>query len=89
VTLGLSLGITCAIFMIAAAWLAWGFGIGMSMVEQHHINGYNATFLGGLVGGLWGLIEGFIFGFILALVHNGISRCKSSCSACGCQQGGK
>lgn len=98
VSLGLGIGVACALSMLFFALSVMWFDYGTVIIEQYGsiYVGYGPTFLGALIGAFWGLVHGFIFGFIAALVYNCISRCckarccsgKNGCT-CGCSCCGK
>jgi hypothetical protein len=87
VTFGLSLGLTCALFMAVAAWAAMCCGYGKAMVDLYAplFYGYDASFVGGLWGALWGFIKGFIFGFVLVAFYRLIKCCCGKSCDCMCK----
>src|SRR5579864_3507978 len=76
--LGISLGLTKGLWLLISAWVAWGFGYGMAMVQHiaQFYHGYGASFQGGLLGGLYGLLCGFILGVVIGFFYN--------CALCCC-----
>src|SRR3990167_9219460 len=82
VSLGIAIGLTCGLFMIAYAWIAWIWGFGLVIIEQYaaFYVGYGASLWGGLIGGLWGFFIGFIFGALIALFYDLVACCMKKCS---------
>lgn len=83
-TLGLSLGLTCAILVFL--WSAYVLCFGMpEMIEGMTYMKTAETWGQAGMMSVFSLIKGFIFGFVFALVFNLIKRCKSSCCGkCSC-----
>jgi len=90
VKFGIALGLTCALFMALAAWLAGSWGYAKSMVDMYGAmyHGYDASFEGGLWGILWGFIKGFVFGFVLISFYHLVKRCCSKSCQCTCGTSG-
>ena len=61
-SLGLAIGITCAVYALFLGVAAWLFGWGTSVVEvlASLYIGYDATFLGAIIGTIWAFVDGFI-----------------------------
>ncbi|OGT37369.1 MAG: hypothetical protein A3F12_06315 [Gammaproteobacteria bacterium RIFCSPHIGHO2_12_FULL_38_14] len=80
-SLGIAVGVTSGLFMIAYAWIAATWGVGATVIQDFSsmYPGYTPTWMGGLMGGLWGLLEGFIFGFLIAIFYNFVMCCKMKC----------
>ncbi len=70
--LGFALGVFKGVWLMGLAWMAWGFGVGIPMVEHisHFYHGYGASLMGGVIGGVWGFVCGFIIGVVFAFLYN-------------------
>jgi hypothetical protein len=73
--LAFGLGITFALYMLVAGWLAM-FGWGGALVEaiSSVYIGFAPTFAGGIIGALWGFIDGAIGGALIAIIYNWVAR---------------
>jgi len=71
-SLGLAIGILCAIYMFfigAVAWLFnWGTGL-VELISSLYI-GFSATLAGSIIGAVWAFIDGFIAGVVIAALYN-------------------
>lgn len=83
VSLGIGIGLACAIYMLIFAWAGWLGGYGKPMMDMWSAAypGFAATFAGGIVGAVWGFAKGFIFGALVGFFYN---KCLHCCSRCGC-----
>ncbi|HTM63607.1 MAG TPA: hypothetical protein VL360_03800 [Gammaproteobacteria bacterium] len=90
VTLGLSLGITCALgILFWSAWVMW-FGVPAMIEGQMYMMKAAENWSDAGIWAVWGLVKGFVFGFVLALIYDMICRCKSKCCGkCSCCDNGK
>jgi hypothetical protein len=73
--LAFGLGITFALYMLLAGWLAM-FGWGGALVEviSSVYIGFAPTFAGSIIGAVWGFIDGAIGGAIIAIIYNWVAR---------------
>ena len=80
VTLGVSLGLTWALFIIV--WSAWSMWFGIPALLDGNIYLAAADSWGDVwVKAIWGFVNGFLAAFFFALIYNLIVCCKSKC--CG------
>lgn len=84
VTLGLALGLTCALMtLICAAWAIW-IGLPAGMEEQMRMGVAHSWSEAG-VRMVYALLKGFTGGFVFALIYDLILCCKSKCCGkCNC-----
>jgi len=69
--LALALGITWALGVLLAGWVApTGWCDGFVRVMASVYLGYEPGFTGGLIGGIWAFFDGAIGGMVIALVYN-------------------
>jgi hypothetical protein len=81
IPLGFAVGLTCGLFMMALAWIAWIWGFGAMLVQQEAaiFPGFEASLNGGFYGLGWGILQGFIFGLVLGIIYNILMCCRSCC----------
>ena len=86
--LGLAFGIVKGLFLMLFAWSAmyWGFGLDLIMQISHVYQGYEASWVGGLIGGGYGLLVGFIAGVLIGFIYN-LCLCCCRCGPCGDKSG--
>lgn len=84
VTLGLALGITCALMVfICSAW-AMTFGLPVGMEEQMRMSVAHTWGEAG-IRMVYALLKGFVGGFVFAMIYDLILCCKSKCCGkCSC-----
>ena len=90
VTLGIALGLTCALSVIVCfAWSHW-FGLPADMQNQMYMHVPQNWSEAGMRA-VWALIKGFMGGFLFALIYDLICCMKSKCCGgqCMCCGGGK
>lgn len=84
VTLGLALGLTCALAVIA--WSAFVMWFGMPEFLEGHVRMQaSSEWSEAFVRAIWALVKGFLGGFFFALIYDFILCIKSKCCGkCGC-----
>ncbi len=84
VTLGLALGLTCALgVLICSAWSMW-FGM-PAFMEGHMTMRVADNWSDAGMNAVWSFIRSFVAGFFFALIYNLICCCKSKCCGkCSC-----
>lgn len=70
---GISMGVVCAISLIAITILAstpYGFGSEVIDLVKTFYPGYSKEPAGMLIGAIWAFIDGLVFGALLAYIYN-------------------
>lgn len=77
-SLGLALGIVCAIIAFLFGMAAWLFGFGRELLElvSFLYIGYGDTFLGTIIGTVGAFVDGFIVGVVIAWLYNRFQKMK-------------
>jgi len=83
-TLGLSLGLTCALgVLFFSAWSIW-FGLPTTMAS-HMTMPLADNWADAGMNAVWALVRGFLGGFVFAMIYSMICCCKSKCCGkCSC-----
>jgi hypothetical protein len=83
VTLGLAVGLTCALsILFCTAWVMW-FGLPAFMDGQMTMKIADNWSDAGMMA-VWALLKGFVGGFVFAMIYNLINCCKSKCCGTKC-----
>ncbi len=72
ISLGLAIGVTCALATLVLAFAAGllGWGLNVVIILQSLYLGYGPTLLGAITGAVWGFADGFIGGVLIAWLYN-------------------